>query len=66
MDVVNTPKIYSRYRQDWEIWCTPIREGFWWTKDYFNEAMDAFDGAKTGLKMVFIVPIGDANNPLGP
>ena len=41
--------------RDWAIWTNPLKDGFWYSEDYFEEVMDAFDNASSGLKVVFIV-----------
>ena len=55
MDIVDGPKIYDRIMNDWRIWTNPLKEGFWYSENYYNEVMDAFNNASTGLKIVFLV-----------
>ena len=55
MDIVDGPKIYNRVMNDWNIWTNPLKGGFWYSQNYFNEVMDALNNASSGLKVIFVV-----------
>lgn len=55
MDILDVPKIYRRYQRDWNIWTNPlVKDGWWYSKDYYKETIEAFENASGGMKIIFL------------
>ena len=55
MDVLDIPKLYKKIIADNFRWSSPlIHEGFWYSKNYYNEVIDMFENTSTGMKIVFV------------
>ena len=59
MDILDVPKIYGKCLNDWNIWTKILNtKGFWYSKDYHKEVMEAFEEKKDGVQIIFItVPV---------
>lgn len=59
MDILDVPKVYKRCINDWRTWTQVLeRDGFWYSRNYFKEVMEALGEKKDGLEIIFItIPV---------
>ena len=51
--------IYRICVNDWRVWTAPLKTNAWWySEDYFEETMKAFNQASGGLQIIFMIMPG--------
>jgi len=55
MEILDVRQAYNRYMVEWNLWTHPLKkDGWWYSENYYEEIMNAFEHTTGGLKIIFV------------